>query len=229
MCYTPRMDQKVVSYIRVSTVRQGQSGLGLSAQRTAVDAFCRANDYELLEEFKEVESGRKNDRPVLQTALAFAKEHGAILVIARLDRLARNVAFIANLMEVNVEFRACDLPFANKFVLHVMSAVGQQQAEAISKTTKDALADAKRDGKLLGASNPKCHSWTSDDRRKAVETRRAKAATDYANVLPHVRQMRQDGLSLAAIVQRLDEGSFKPRKAKAWNAMTVSRLLRYDR
>ena len=117
-CYAVCVKQ-VVSYIRVSTARQGQSGLGLEAQRAAVEQFCASNSCEVVAEFREVESGRKSDRPVLRQALACAKAKRATLLIAKLDRLARNVAFIANLMEAGVEFRACDLPEASPFILHV--------------------------------------------------------------------------------------------------------------
>ncbi|MGA7247867.1 MAG: recombinase family protein, partial [Candidatus Cybelea sp.] len=138
--------KKAVSYLRVSTQRQGASGLGVEAQRSAVEAFCRSHGYRIVEEFVEIESGRKSDRPVLRDALARAKSSHSTLVIAKLDRLARNVAFIANLMESGVEFRACDMPEANGLLLHVMAAVAEQEARAISERTRNALAAAKARG-----------------------------------------------------------------------------------
>lgn len=144
-----------VSYIRVSTRRQGTSGLGIDAQRADVANFCRHNGYRHLEEFLEIESGRRSDRPILQQAIERAEAARALLVIARLDRLSRNVAFIANVLESGVEFRACDIPSANRLTLHVSAAFAEEEARVISARTKAALAAAKARGVLLGAANPK--------------------------------------------------------------------------
>jgi DNA invertase Pin-like site-specific DNA recombinase len=161
---------KVVAYYRVSTQRQGQSGLGLDGQRSAVEQFCRENRYDLLDEFTEVESGRKSDRPVLRKALARAKATKSVLVIAKLDRLARNVHFVSGLMEAGVEFTACDMPSANRLTLHIISAVGEAEAKAISDRTRTALQAAKARGTLLGASNPRCRSLTQENRQKGAAT-----------------------------------------------------------
>ena len=134
-----------VTYLRVSTERWGQSGLGLEAQRAAVAAHVLGRG-EVAAEFVEVESGKRADRPELVRALAEAKRAGAVLLIAKLDRLARNVAFIANLLESGVEVTAADMPEANRFVLHVMAAVAEQEGRAISERTKAALAAAKARG-----------------------------------------------------------------------------------
>ena len=125
--------RKLVSYLRVSTARQGTSGLGLEAQRAAVAGFLNGGEWTLLEEVLEVESGKRNDRPALASALKLCRKHRATLVIAKLDRLARNVAFISNLMESGVEFVAVDMPQANRFVVHILAAVAEQEAEAISR------------------------------------------------------------------------------------------------
>lgn len=138
-----------VSYIRVSTQRQGSSGLGLSAQRSAVQQFCKQHGSTMVREFREVESGRNNDRAVLHEAIAYAKRAKATLLIAKLDRLARNVAFIANLMESGIEFRACDVPEANRLLLHIMAAVAEAEAKAISDRTRVALQAAKERGRRL--------------------------------------------------------------------------------
>ena len=127
-----------VAYYRVSTQRQGASGLGLEAQRAAIEAFI-ASRGSIIAEFTEVESGKLAVRPQLEAALLAAKRAKATLVIAKLDRLARNVAFIAALLEQRVPFVACDLPEANEFVLHVMAAVAHHEARAISERTKLAL------------------------------------------------------------------------------------------
>ena len=138
-----------VSYYRVSTPRQGASGLGLEAQRATIEAFI-AGRGAIIAEFTEVESGKLATRPQLEAALLAAKCARATLVIAKLDRLARNVAFIAALLEQGVPFVACDLPEANEFVLHVMAAVAQHEARTISERTKLALDAAKRRGVRLG-------------------------------------------------------------------------------
>ena len=142
--------RRLVSYLRVSTARQGISGLGLEAQRAAVAGFLNGGDWTLVQEVLEVESGKRNDRPALATALKLCRKYRATLVIAKLDRLARNVAFISNLMESGVEFVAVDMPQANRFVVHILAAVAEQEAEAISKRTKAALAAAKARGTRLG-------------------------------------------------------------------------------
>jgi len=138
-----------VAYYRVSTQRQGASGLGLEAQRATIEAFI-AGRGAIIGEFTEVESGKLATRPQLEAALLAAQRAKATLVIAKLDRLARNVAFIAALLEQRVPFVACDLPEANEFVLHVMAAVAQHEARTISERTKVALDAAKRRGVRLG-------------------------------------------------------------------------------
>jgi DNA invertase Pin-like site-specific DNA recombinase len=140
---------KFVAYFRVSTVRQGQFGLGLEAQQAAVQNFLRG-DAQLVATFTEVESGKKNERPQLSAAIARARQQGAVLLVAKLDRLARNVAFLATLMESRVRFQAVDLPAADEFTLHIMAVVAQKEASAISTCTRDALAAKKGRGAQLG-------------------------------------------------------------------------------
>src|SRR5436189_2530891 len=130
---------KFIAYFRVSTDKQGRSGLGLEAQREAVLAYLNGGRWSLVEEFVEVESGKRNDRPQLTAALAACKKHRAKLVIAKLDRLSRNLAFIATLMDSGVEFVAVDNPHANKLTVHILAAVAQHEREMIAQRTKDAL------------------------------------------------------------------------------------------
>ncbi|SRR6266446_3702386 len=140
-----------IAYYRVSTKRQGQSGLGLDAQKDAVMAYLNGGNWTLKEEFVEVESGRKvKNRPALQQAIAACRKHKATLVIAKLDRLARNVAFISNLMESKVAFVAVDNPHATRFTLHILAAVAEHEADIISQRTKSALSAAKARGTELG-------------------------------------------------------------------------------
>ena len=140
-----------IAYYRVSTTRQGQSGLGLEAQRKAVANFVHVKGWEVGSEYTEIESGRRNDRPQLALAIADAKKHKAKLVIAKLDRLARNVHFVSGLMETNVDFVAVDMPTADRFMLHVYAAMAEEEGRRISQRTKAALAAAKARGIKLGA------------------------------------------------------------------------------
>jgi DNA invertase Pin-like site-specific DNA recombinase len=141
---------KFVSYLRVSTARQGRSGLGLEAQREAVSVFLNGGRWKLVENVIEVESGKKNDRPELARALRLCRMKQATLLVAKLDRLARNVAFISALMESGVDFTAVDFPTANRLTVHVLAAVAEHEAAMISARTKAALAAAKRRGVKLG-------------------------------------------------------------------------------
>ena len=216
---------RYVSYIRVSTQRQGASGLGLEAQQAAVLAFVRQRGGEVLAEFVEVESGRKSDRPQLAAALAEAKRQGAVLLIAKLDRLARNVHFISGLLESGVEVQACDVPSANRFMLHVLAAMGEEEARAISERTKAALAAAKARGVKLG--------WAQEGRcpeahRQAVEkgaARTAEKADTFAERLRPIVQSFAAGASLREIAAELNaRGIFTPR-GKQWKAASVRNLL----
>ena len=133
---------KFIAYFRVSTDRQGKSGLGLEAQREAVLAYLNGGSWTMVAEFTEIESGKHADRPQLAAALAACKKHKAKLVIAKLDRLSRNLAFIATLMDSGVEFVAVDNPHANKLTVHILAAVAQYEREAIAQRTRDALQAA---------------------------------------------------------------------------------------
>ena len=144
------MRGKFVSYLRVSTDKQGQTGYGVDAQRAAVASYLNGGDWQLLGEFVEVESGKRNDRPELEKALAACRKQKAKLVIAKLDRLARNVALIANLMDGKVDFVCCDMPQANRLTIHVLAAVAEHEREMISDRTKAGLAAAKARGVKLG-------------------------------------------------------------------------------
>jgi DNA invertase Pin-like site-specific DNA recombinase len=191
--------QKFVTYFRVSTQRQGQSGLGLEAQKETVASYLRGVDGEVISEFQEVETGKGANalakRPQLAAALALCKKTGARLLVPKLDRLARNVNFISGLMESKVRFVACDLPEANELTLHVMAAFAQHEAQRISERTRDALAAAKARGIQLG--NPA-------NLRSNVEQRQ-KAADEFAlKLAPVVRGLREQGLSQRKMVEQLN-------------------------
>lgn len=205
-----------ISYLRVSTQRQGQSGLGIEAQREAVDRYLKSIGGTLLEENIEVESGSKSSRPILSRSIAQAKRLGATLVIAKLDRLARNVAFVSALMETGVDFVAVDFPAANKLLIHIMAAVAEHERMLISERTKAALAVAKSRGVLLG---------TNGARLAALH--RANAMDFAITLREPIRSAVEDGLStLQAIADRLDRDGHLTREGASWSATGVRRVLR---
>jgi DNA invertase Pin-like site-specific DNA recombinase len=140
------MSKKYVSYIRVSAKKQGASGLGLEAQRETINSFINGGQWDLLKEFQEVESGKNNDRPELQKALTHCQLTGATLLVAKLDRLSRDVHFITSLEKAGVEFTVCDFPFANKFTMNIFAALAQYERELISQRTTVALQAKKARG-----------------------------------------------------------------------------------
>ncbi len=217
---------RFVSYLRVSTAQQGQSGLGLEAQRSAVTTYLNGGEWELIREVVEVESGKRNDRPALVQALRLCRQQKATLVIAKLDRLARNVAFISNLMESGVEFVAVDMPQANRFVIHIMAAVAEQEAEAISKRTKAALAAAKARGTVLGGRRVSAERF-AEIGAQAREARTARATQTASKILPVIRQIRAAGATtLRVIAAELNaRGIETPRGAGHWSAVQVQRVL----
>jgi DNA invertase Pin-like site-specific DNA recombinase len=223
------MQDRIVSYLRVSTDKQGQSGLGLEAQRSYVKAYCARTAATVLREYVEIESGKQCDRPVLREALAFARRSKALFVIAKLDRLARNVAFVANLMETSVQFAACDLPGANNMTIHVMSAVAEAEAKAISERTTVALAEARKRGTLLGSHRPGSRPLSAEARSKgqahSAQVNRAKAISEYSDLLPKMRALRKQGMSLRVIARRLTAEGHTTRNRREWTAVQVKRVL----
>ena len=215
-----------VAYYRVSTARQGRSGLGLEAQRRAVTDFLNGGSWELLAEFVEVESGKADDRPQLEQALVTCELSGATLVVAKLDRLSRNLAFLAKLQDSGARFVAADMPEANDLTIHIMAAVAQAERKAISTRTREALAAAKARGVRLGGNR-----GNLDDLRKgpaisaqvrsrnaaerALKVRRQIAAISAENKAPSLRQIA------AALNER---GITAPRGGK-WHAAQVKAAL----
>ncbi len=215
-----------VAYYRVSTDRQGRSGLGLDAQRAAVADYLDGGNWTLLDTFTEVESGRRNDRPELAKALDLCRRRKATLVIAKLDRLARNVAFIANLMDAEVDVVAVDMPFANRFTLHIMAAVAENEAAQVSQRTKAALKAAKARGRKLGWSIPSRRKEQARASRKGVAGNRAKADQHAANVLPVIREIARAGVTtLQGIAEALNARGIRTARGRRWYASTVRNLL----
>jgi len=166
---------KFVSYVRVSTQRQGRSGLGQEAQRKAVEDYLNGGDWQLIEEFVEVESGKSADRPQLQEALSMCRATGAKLIVAKIDRLTRDAGFLLSLRDSGVEFVAADMPEANRLTVGIMALVAEQEREAISKRTKEALAAAKARGVQLGAYRDGVFVGRTGTREDALRANQAKA------------------------------------------------------
>jgi DNA invertase Pin-like site-specific DNA recombinase len=216
---------KFVSYLRVSTAKQGVSGLGLEAQRASVTGFLNGGEWSLVKEVVEIESGKRNDRPALAAAVRLCRQHKATLVIAKLDRLARNVHFISGLMESGVEFIAVDMPQANRFVVHVMAAVAEQEAEAISKRTKAALQAAKARGTRLGGRRISA-SRLAEAGALGRQLRTAQTVMARATLLPIIEEIRIGGaVTLRAIAAELNQrGEVTPRGGQ-WSAVQVQRVM----
>lgn len=217
---------KIVTYVRVSTDKQGRSGLGLNAQRAAIAAYAKTADAVTVAEFQEVESGRNNARPELEKALRMARVMGAKLVIAKLDRLSRNAAFLLKLQESNVDFVACDMPDASPFTVGIMAVLAQQESKMISDRTKAAMRAAKERGRTFGNPNGaaplrragKGNSSTCEAQRAAALTR----AHDLADVLA---DLESKGFStLQAQADELNKREIKTPRGGRWHPNSVSRL-----
>jgi len=217
---------KIVSYLRVSTRKQGNSGLGLEAQRTAIDAYAAQRQARVIETFTEIESGKVNTRPELLKALHLAKVTGATLVIAKLDRLSRNAAFLLTLRDSGVRFVAADMPDANDLTVGIMALVAQQEREAISKRTKDALGAAKARGVRLGNPNG-AEALRRAGRGNAASVQAIRAhADDHAhNLRPVIAALAEEGItSLGAVAAALNErGMLTPREGR-WHKSSVRNL-----
>jgi DNA invertase Pin-like site-specific DNA recombinase len=222
----PQNTGKFVAYYRVSTQRQGRSGLGLEAQQEAVRNYLDGGDWRIIAEFTEVESGKRKDRPKLADALAACRMHGAKLIIAKLDRLARNVAFVSALMDAGVEFEAVDFPQANRLTIHILAAVAEHEAKAISERTKAALAAAKRRGVKLGGYRAGA-KLTAKARQAGYAARAVSADRKAADYAPVIRELQAAGVtSLTGIAAALNERGIPTAGGRcAWQAVQVSRLL----
>jgi DNA invertase Pin-like site-specific DNA recombinase len=223
----------IIAYYRASTDKQGRSGLGLDAQREALRTYAEKAGP-LLAEYCEIESGRRNDRPELEKALAHARRSKATLVVAKLDRLARSVAFTSTLMDSGADFVACDNPHANRFTIHILAAVAEHEAMLISERTKVALAAAKRRGTLLGSARP--GHWHGREEIRVAATHKAAevagrlsheaAQGAYTDLLPIVAGLRAIGMTFRAIAAHLTAMGHTTRRGCAWNGSQVLRVIR---
>jgi len=212
-----------VSYLRVSTARQGRSGLGLEAQRQAVADFLAGGSWRHVAELVEVESGARDTRPRLADALALCRIHGATLVIAKLDRLSRDAAFLLNLQKAGVRFVAADMPEANELVVGIMAVVAQAERKMISARTKAALAAAKARGVQLGNPGNLRNRDLGSARAADARTRRSAArAADLAAILAEVRAAGAS--SLRQVAAALNAQGIPAARGGAWSATQVRRI-----
>lgn len=236
--------KKLIAYYRVSTKRQGRSGLGLKAQQSCIKEFAERNGYTIHQEFEEIESGTDDARPQLQEALRQARaiqnrakakrkldDVDGLLVIAKLDRLARNVAFTAAIMDSGVEFVCCDNPNANRLTLHILAAVAENEAKLISERTKAALAAARRKGKLLGSRRPGFKAeWQVKGQRASIKAQKVKRAAQQAEhtapFIDEIRALRTRGESYGAIARVLNDRGEPTVNGGSYDAKAIYRLLK---
>lgn len=217
-----------VSYIRVSTDKQGDSGLGLEAQQSSIRNFLNGGDWQLLGEFVEVESGRKRDRQALAQALEMCRESGATLIIAELSRISRLVSHISMIMDSDVRFVCVDAPNAGRFELHIRAAVAEEQARFISEKTTAALKAAKARGVKLGGFRGYVPTGkgTAASAARARAGKMAKADATAADIAPVIADLRASGVtSLTSIAKALNERGIPTARGGKWQAVQVQRVL----
>lgn len=220
----------IISYIRVSTKQQGASGLGLAAQESAVKTYAARTGSRILASYREVETGKRADRPELLRALAHCRRSKATLVVAKMDRLSRNASFLLTLQDSDVEFVATDNPTANRLTVGLLAVVAQHEAEQISKRTKEALAAYKARGNKLGAELPQCRNLTQEAREKGARNAgkavHAAAQAVYADLLPSMKAWRAEGMTLDGIADKLNADGHTTRRGLPWGAGHVHSVLK---
>jgi DNA invertase Pin-like site-specific DNA recombinase len=218
---------KFIAYLRVSTDKQGREGLGIEAQRASITGYLNGGAWELLQEYVEVESGKTSNRPQLQEALKACKRTGAALVIAKLDRLSRDPDFLGVLMKSDIEFIACDMPDANKFMVRIMAALAEKEREMISERTRAALKAAKARGVKLGKPENATPEGRARGIAQSLEKRQEKSAKFAAEVLPMIHEYKAQGCSLRDIAAHLNASSTLTASGKcgSWTASAVKVIL----
>ena len=231
--YNRHVKQKIVAYYRVSTKRQGESALGLEAQEADVRVFAHRQGCDIIRAYHEVETGTKHsldNRPELRKAVAHAKRSGAVLVVAKLDRLLRSTV-VCNLLKTSgIQFIACDNPHANALTIDILAAVAEDEGRRISQRTKAALAAYKARGGVLGARRPECRgNLSAAARAKGIRTaaaaRACKAREAYSDIAEQMVLLRSRGFSLREIAGWLNDDAHTTRRGKPWNASQVARVL----
>lgn len=222
---------KYVVYFRVSTKKQEVSGLGLEAQRTMAERHLRKDDA-ILAEFIEIESGKVSSRPQLAAAIALCRETGATLLIAKLDRLARNVLFIATLMESTVEFVCCDMPSANRTTIQLMAVLAEDEARRVSERTKAALAELKAQGKQLGSARPghwdgreHLRGWAGVPAEKKRALKASKLRESYGSAIPLILALRERNESFERIAATLNSQGIKAPRGGRFRADRVREVV----
>ena len=223
-------NQKLVVYLRVSTVRQGESGLGLEGQQAAIDAFVKQNGGTVLARYVEVESAKSdNNRPQLQAALSHCRLANAVLIVAKIDRLARNTFFLSQLQESKIEFLCCDNPHATRMVLTILMAVAENELTLISNRTKAALKAYRDRGGKLGSQRENGKKLTLEASKRGAQragvVARELADSAYLHLKPQLLDWKNAGLSLRAIATRLNEMGHCTRRGKSWSAQQVQNVL----
>jgi DNA invertase Pin-like site-specific DNA recombinase len=215
-----------VSYLRVSTAKQGHSGLGLEAQRKAVADYLNGGQWQLVTEIVEIESGKRSDRPKLEEALRLCRLHNATLVIAKLDRLSRDAHFLLGLEKAGVDFVAADMPSANRLTVGIMAMVADEERRMISKRTKDALAAAKARGKRLGGDRGNLSGGGTKGYAASLATRQAKARSRASDLAPVIEELKASGaVSLRQIAAGLNARGIRTARGGEWSAMQVQRVM----
>ncbi|MCC8145749.1 MAG: recombinase family protein [Bacteroidales bacterium] len=215
-----------VTYYRVSTKKQANSGLGLEAQRTIVENFLKGSRNNIISEFIEVETGKSANRTELNKALQRCKENNAVLIVAKLDRLARNLHFVTSLQAANIDFICCDMPTANRLTIHIIAAIAENKAQLISLRTKQALVEKKKQGIKLG--NPYNNGLTSETINKGREVRKENALNNESNkkagmlILP----MQNNGSKWSEMVKQLNDNGFRTRRNCLFDVTAVKRLFK---
>ncbi|WP_341896945.1 recombinase family protein [Sphingobium sp. YR657] len=217
---------RFIAYYRVSTDRQGRSGLGLEAQQEAVHKFLLQRQHTLIAEKVEVESGRNADRPELAEAFALCRLHRATLIIAKLDRLARSVAFVSNILESGVDFVAADFPEANRLTIHILSAVAEHEARMISDRTKAALKAAKARGVVLGGDRGNLPGVAARGAQASAMVRSRQADERARDVAPLIMSLREAGKNFEDIAVELRDRDIPSARGGIWTGQKVSRLMR---
>lgn len=220
---------KYVVYYRVSTKKQAVSGLGLDAQKTIVKSYLK-DCNNIIAEYTEVETGKSVNRPKLNDALQCCKEYNAMLIVAKLDRLARNLHFVTSLQAANIEFVCCDMPTANRLTIHIISAIAENEAQLISQRTKQALAEKKKQGIKLG--NPKNNGLVTQSIAKGCKIRKENAYADERNKKAGtlILSMRNNGSKWSDIVKQLNDNGFTTRRNCIFDITAVKRLfMRYNK
>lgn len=229
MAGSGQVDRRYVAYLRVSTDRQGRSGLGLEAQREAVAQYVAGSGGRIVAELVEVESGRKSDRLKLAEALAACRKQHATLVIAKLDRLSRNAAFLLNLRDAGVDFIAADMPHANRLTVGIMALVAEEEARAISARTKEALAAARKRGvKLGGRRENGCdlRPYAAQGGKASGTARAKKAELNAANLALTLRDLQAAGATtFSALARELNVRQISTVRGRPWSPVQVSRVL----